>query len=166
MALPATTHSTTVAAPPVSRSPVTATAPCAPPAQWSCARPGWRPRAVPACWAGHRRRGPADLAGVPEAHRVVEVPGCCVTRGGAAIAQHGDVAVLDAHPPLVRPALFHDASWQPRPRRPVTVFFLPGAGVADLDPAVVGEPAVIVVVVVCHRGFLLAYTASAGRPAR
>jgi hypothetical protein len=29
-----------------------------------------------------------------------------------------------------------------------------GAGVADLDPAVVGEPAVIVVLVVCHRGFL------------
>ena len=33
------------------------------------------------------------------------------------------------------------------------MFFLPGAGVADLDPAVVGEPAVIVAVVVCH-GFL------------
>ena len=72
-------------------------------------------------------------------------------RGGAAIPQHGDVAVLDAHLPLIRPALFHDASWQPRPRRPVTVFFLPGAGVADLDPVVVGEPAVVVVVVVCHR---------------
>ena len=39
-----------------------------------------------------------------------------------------------------------ESTRQPRPRRPVTELFLPGARVADLHRAVVGEPAVVVLV--------------------
>ena len=64
---------------------------------------------------GHCRRGPADLAGVPEAQRVIQVLGRRAARGAAPVPQHGDGLVHDTHLPLVRPALLLDGPWQPRP---------------------------------------------------
>jgi dTMP kinase len=54
--------------------------------------------------------------------------------------------------PFVRAALFYNRSRQPRPPLAVALLFLLAAGVADLDRALVREPAVVVLVVVVHAG--------------
>ena len=97
-------------------------------------------------WAARCRPWP-DLRAVPEAAGIVEVTAGGPARRAPAVAQHGQLADLDAHVPFVRAALLYDGSRQPRPPLAVAVFFLLRSGVADLDRALVGERAVVVLVV-------------------
>src|ERR1017187_3862593 len=64
---------------------------------------------------------------------------------------HVPRGLADAHVPFVWAALFYDGTRQPRPGAAVALLFLLAAGVADLDRALAGEPAVVVLVVV-HAG--------------
>ena len=94
------------------------------------------------------RCGPwADLRAVPEAAGIVEVTAGGPARSAPAVAQDGQLADLDAHVPFVWPALLYDGSRQPRPPLAVALLFLLRARVADLDRALVREPAVVVLVV-------------------
>ena len=78
---------------------------------------------------------------------MVEATASGPARRATAVAQHGQLADLDAHVPFVRAALLYDGSWQPRPPLAVTLLFLPTARVADLDRALIRELAVVVLVV-------------------
>src|SRR5450755_2174714 len=108
--------------------------------------------------APRRRGGTAgcgarpDLRAVPETARVAEVTAGRAARCPPAVAQDGQLAHLDAHVPFLRAALLYNRSWQPRPLLAVTLLFLLRAGAADLDRALVGVPAVVVLVVVVHAG--------------
>src|SRR5580704_17966086 len=71
-----------------------------------------------------------------------------------AVAQDRQVAHLDADVPFVRAALFYDGTRQPRPGAAVGLLFRLRARVADLDRALIREPAVVVLVLV-HAGSLV-----------
>jgi hypothetical protein len=51
-------------------------------------------------------RGAPDLAGVPETARVIQIPGCRAGRCRPVITQHGRLAGLHVHVPLIWAALF------------------------------------------------------------
>ena len=91
-------------------------------------------RLIAASYASWCRPWP-DLRAVPESARIVEVTGGGPARRAPVVAQHGQLADLDAHVPLVRPALLYNRARQPRPPLAVAVLFLLRARVADLDRA-------------------------------
>ena len=93
-----------------------------------------------------------DLRAIPETARIVEVTAGGPARRPPTVPQDGQLAHLDAHVPFVWAALFYDGTRQPRPGAAVALLFLLRAGVADLDRALVGELAVVVLVLVLHAG--------------
>src|SRR5689334_23286882 len=80
-----------------------------------------------------------NLAGVPEAHRIVKPVPWCPGSGLAAVLADGHGHVLNADLPLVRAALSDDGSRQPGPAVPAAPLLISGAREAHHDGGVFGE---------------------------